>query len=259
MISPRSVYIGIDLAPLPGRSTRSFTLMTLDSTLRLQAAIQCNQAAAQEYLAKQTDAFVAIASPRRPGMGLMQQADFRRRLTPPPAPGRWKNYRVAEYLLRQHNLPIPAAPASIEKAPAWMRDGFELYTWLAAAGYQDYPHPESPRQLLEAQPHAAYSALLEHQPFARGTLEGRLQRQLILTTLRLRIPDPMVFFEEVTRHKLLHGNLPLQTVYTPTELDALAAAYTAFLAANFPERTCRLGEPEEGQIVLPVTALQETY
>lgn len=259
MISPHGVYIGIDLAPLPGRSTRLFTLTTLDGSLRLQANFQCDLSAAQDYLARQTDAFIAINSPRRPGLGLMQQAEIRQRLTPPPAPGRWKNYRVAEYLLRQHNLPIGAAPASVEKAPAWMRSGFELFTWLTAAGWQDFPHPDAPRQLLETQPHAAYSALLEHQPFARATLEGRLQRQLVLTTLRLRIPDPMVFFEEVTRHKLLHGNLPLQTVSTPTELDALAAAYTAFLAANFPERTCRLGEPEEGQIILPVAALQETY
>ena len=40
----------------------------------------------------------------------------------------------------------------------------------------------------------------------------------------------MEFFEEVTRHRLRHGILPLEKLYTPGELDALTAAYLAWLA-----------------------------
>jgi len=69
----------------------------------------------------------------------------------------------------------------------------------------------------------------------------------------------MDFFEELTRHKLLHGALPLEQVYTPEELDAIAAAYVAFVAGRHPERVLKIGDPQEGQIILPVTQLNAKY
>ena len=45
-------------------------------------------------------------------------------------------------------------------------------------------------------------------PLARLSLEGRLQRQIILYEQGLRIKDPMDFFEEITRYKLAKGIWP---------------------------------------------------
>jgi hypothetical protein len=90
-------------------------------------------------------------------------------------------------------------------------------------------------------------------------LEGRLQRELLLYELGLHIHDPMVFFEEITRHKLLNGILPFELVHSPAQLDAMAAAYTAWHVLQKPAEAVRLGHPLEGFITLPVSVLKEKY
>jgi hypothetical protein len=75
----------------------------------------------------------------------------------------------------------------------------------------------------------------------------------------LKIPNPMYIFEEITRHRLLQGILPLENLYTPNELDALVAAYTAWVAATHPENITRVGDGEEGHIVLPVAEVKTHY
>jgi hypothetical protein len=100
---------------------------------------------------------------------------------------------------------------------------------------------------------------LGQNPLPRSTLEGRLQRQLALYEQGLGIRDPMDFYEEITRHKLLKGLLPLEQVYSAEELDAIAAAYTAYTAAHRPEKILKIGDPGEGQIFLPVAELKEKY
>jgi hypothetical protein len=80
-----------------------------------------------------------------------------------------------------------------------------------------------------------------------------------LDDLGLGIPDPMMFFEEVTRHWLRQGVLPLKNIYAAAELDALAAAYTAWQAGLHPDQICHLGDPREGEIFLPVPSLKSWY
>jgi hypothetical protein len=58
----------------------------------------------------------------------------------------------------------------------------------------------------------------------------------------LQIRDPVEIFEEITRYKLMQGVLPLEDIYSPKELDALVAAYVAWLAANSPGQTVAMGE-----------------
>jgi hypothetical protein len=101
--------------------------------------------------------------------------------------------------------------------------------------------------------------LLDRIPLAKPTLEGRLQRELILYERGVRIRDPMIFFEEITRHKLMNGLLPMEFVYLPAQLDALAAAYTAWLSVQKPAELTRLGNRQEGFINLPAGALKEKY
>jgi hypothetical protein len=86
-----------------------------------------------------------------------------------------------------------------------------------------------------------------------------LQRQLALYEQELGIKDPMDFFEEITRHRLLMGVLPTEFIYNADQLDAMVAAFTAYLAASHPGRVIRIGDKQEGQITLPVAGLKESY
>jgi hypothetical protein len=65
----------------------------------------------------------------------------------------------------------------------------------------------------------------------------------------------MQFFEEVTRHRFLSGKLPDDRVLPAPRLNALVSAYTAWVAANRPGEYSLIGEPEEGQIILPALTL----
>ena len=137
--------------------------------------------------------------------------------------------------------------------------GFNLYRRLEAQGYHAYPSEGEALQWLEVYPHACYCVLLGQAPLPKNTFEGRIQRQLALFQEKIDLPDPMRLFEEITRHRLLQGILPLEHLYTQGELDALVAAYTAWLAATHPERTSRLGDPEESLVVLPAVELKRRY
>jgi hypothetical protein len=94
-------------------------------------------------------------------------------------------------------------------------------------------------------------AMLGVKPFTLNSLEGKIQRQLALQARGIPVPDAMEFFEEVTRYRLLSGKLPLEKMLAPAMLNSLAAAYTAWTAANRPGECTLLGEPEEGMIILP--------
>ena len=115
------------------------------------------------------------------------------------------------------------------------------------------------KQWLETHPHAAFCTLLGQIPLPKPTLEGRLQRQIALYEQGIGIIDPMEFFEEITRHKLLHGTFPMELVYASEELDTLMAAYMAYCVVNCPQETMLIGNQQEGQIVLPVPSLKERY
>jgi predicted RNase H-like nuclease len=140
-----------------------------------------------------------------------------------------------------------------------VQTGFDFHRKLEGTGFAPYPTENSTHQWLETHPHAAYCALLGKLPLPKPTLEGRLQRQLVLYEQDMGIKDPMEFFEEITRHRLLKGVLPTEFIYTSEELDALVAAFTAYLATSKPGEVVWVGNKQEGQIVLPVSELKEVY
>jgi hypothetical protein len=255
MFASHPSYVGID----PTAGQQPFIYATLDGDLRLLALDQGDMEEVLAFVAGQRQAFVAVCAPSRPGQGLMARSEVRERLVPRPRPGRWATFRIAEYLLRQHHIRCPRTPESEAESPTWMRMGFNLYRRLGSFGYKSYPADDTLLQWLEVYPHASFCALLGLTPFPKNTLEGRIQRQLVLHNLQLHVTDPMDFFEEITAHRLLQGILPMKYVYTPGELDALVAAYTAWLAATHPEQILSLGHPDEGQITLPVAELKHKY
>jgi hypothetical protein len=255
MFYTNTTFIGID----PTAGEKPFVYAALDHDLRLLALGHGNINDILAFAAGQRQALVGVCAPRGPNRGVMARPEIRQDLSPPPNPGRWENFRLADYLLRQHNLSIPQTPSDEAQAPNWMRSGFALFHRLEALGYQVYPQAGAERQCLEVYPYASYTVMLGVLPFPKYSLEGRLQRQLALYDRKIDVPDAMDFFEEVTRHRLLKGVLSLEMVYSPGELDALVAAYTAWLAALHPEQVTRLGDPEEGQVVLPGVELKARY
>jgi hypothetical protein len=67
----------------------------------------------------------------------------------------------------------------------------------------------------------------------------------------------MEFFEEVTRHRLLTSKLPDEKILVPTALNALLAALTAWVVLNRPAEYTRVGELDEGTIIVPTTQKNE--
>ena len=255
MFFTNTTFIGID----PTSGQKPFSYAALDSNRQLLALGQCSLEEILAFAAGQKQALVAVCAPRRPNQGLMERQEVRERLSPPPKPGRWMNFRLAEYQMRQHRISTYKTPTDEGDCPTWMQMGFNLYYRMEALGYHPYPKEGEALQWIEVYPHACYCVLLGKAPLRKTTFEGRIQRQLVLYQEKLEIPDAMRLFEEITRHRLLQGILPLEHLYSPGELDALVAAYTAWLTATHPERTTRLGDPEESLVILPTAELKRRY
>jgi predicted RNase H-like nuclease len=245
-----TVFIGID--PTAGKRPMNYAVLDAELgavVLEATGGLMEVLSAVQAYPA----AVVAVDAPQSPNSGLMASADYRARLSPPPAAGRWLGYKVCEYLLRQRGIGLYATPTDEAAAPSWMQVGFQLYAGLRAAGFERYrPGSAAPRQVLEVHPHACFTVLLGHLPTQKNLLEGRLQRQLVLYRAGVGVPDPMQALEELTAHHLLSGSMDLPGLLSHDALDALAAAYTANLAATAPEQVTLVGDPDEGEIILPI-------
>ena len=255
MLFSKTTFIGID----PTAGEKPFSYTAFDDELNLLALGLGNMEEVLAFCAGQQRAVVAACAPRRINQGVMANPDVRVTLSPSPRPGRWENFRMVDFLLRQHNINIIQTPGKEEECPNWMLVGFSLYNRLEELGYDPFPNDEAERLYLEVYPHASYTVILDVLPFSKYTLEGRLQRQLALFERGVKVSDPMRIFEEITRYRLLHGILPLEKLHTTGELDALIAAFTAFLATNQPDQVTFLGDLEEGQIVLPVSKLKSKY
>ncbi len=255
MLFSRTNFIGVD----PTVKPRSMVYAAINRDLDLICLCNGSLEEIYAFLGGQEGALIAICGPVRPNQGLMQSEAVRQSLRPIPRPGRWTGFRVVEYQLSQHNIRMPRTNAEVKNCPGWMKTSFELYQQCSKFGYKDYPSPDSSLQVMEAYPYATYAAILGCLPFPKNSFEGRMQRQLALYRSGLNIPDPMRIFEEITRHRLMTGVLPLEGLYSTPELDALGAAYTAWTAAIHPDQATLLGSPEEGQIVIPVAELKSKY
>ncbi|MGD0610087.1 MAG: DUF429 domain-containing protein [Anaerolineales bacterium] len=253
MLFSAKTYIGID----PTASRHPFTYAALDQECKLLSLAAGELEEVLAFLGGQQSAWVAVNAPPRPNHGLVKKILEKQSLTPGHLRG--ADIRLAEHELRGRGISVSPTPSRAEACPAWAQMGFDFYRRLEGMGYRPYPSDQATHQWLETHPHAAFCAMLEQIPLPKPTLEGRLQRQLVLYEQNVGIQDPMDLFEEITRHRLLKGILPAKLIYAAEELDALVAAYTAYLAAEHPGDVVMLGDPQEGQIVLPVRALKEHY
>jgi hypothetical protein len=253
-MSPEMIFLGIDTTG----AGKPFTYAALDMDGHLLALNSCELDDLLAFIDDHPSVCAAINAPACPNQGLVKK----RLGGVDSSPGtlRGVDMRLAEYELRQRGIHVSATPGRVTYCPAWLQLGISLYQSLTKIGFRRYPDAgKAARLMLETHPHAVFCVLIGKQPLPKPTLEGRLQRQLILHDRGLDIHDPLDFFEEITRYKLMRGILPMEFIYTPDELDALAAAYTACLAATQPAEVMGVGDKSEGQIVLPVKELKDSY
>jgi predicted nuclease with RNAse H fold len=253
----RAVYMGID----PTAGKRPMHVAVLDDQLRMVHLGRHNLESLLASIAEYEPRVVAVDAPQSPNQGLMTRPEVRQRFGLKPSGKTWCNWKLAEFELRRRNIRLYNTPASSDDAPSWMQQGFQIFQRLQALGFQMLTAgmEDGARLLLEVHPHACFTVLLERRPFHKQTLEGRVQRQLVLYLEGLDLPNPMQIFEEITRHHLLQGQLQLENLYDHDSLDALAAAYTAYLCARRPERICQVGDQIEGLITVPVGDLKDRY
>lgn len=246
------VFLGIELQ----HAWRLYTLVALDSNLRLVRQQQGRLPDILAYVASLDSTRIAICAPARLNQGRLQREEFRSQLFKPLPGNHTFELRQVEYELLSQGLPSFRTPAELSACPAWMRRGFRLYAELQTVGFSALDETDSPRAFLETCPEAIFTCLLGQEPFPSDTLQGRIQRQLVLWDHRLPLRDPMVFFEEVTRHKLLRGILPDQDIHSIAHLNAFAAAFVANQTETHPAQVKRFGETEEGIVFLPVPLTQ---
>ena len=243
------VYVGIDLLRSAGRQSRAYVYAALDEAQELIALGTGDRDEVLAYLGGQATAHIAIAAPRSPNTGIANDPKAYPEDQIPPT--RKVNARLGEVLLQQEGLAIDSTPGKVKQCPGRTQKGFELYRKLAAFGYTPYPDPESELLLLETHTEGIFWRWLAGKRPLPDSLEGRIQRQLILFDQKLPVADAMDFFLEVTRYKLIQGDLPDQDILPFDELNALAAAQVAWLAARHPYRIDLIGDADEGQIALP--------
>ena len=253
MLFTDSAYVGVDTTS----GHKAFTYAALDRELNLIALAEAEIGDVTAFLGGQKKATVAINAPSHVNAGLVRKNLEKHTL--PSHQLRGVELRVAEYELRERGIVVGATSSRPILCPAWVQIGFELYARLSKLGFKPYPDELAAHQWLETHPHACFCVLLGRSPLPKPALEGRIQRALALFERGVRIKDPMTFFEEITRHRLLNGILPSELMYLPEQLDALAAAYTAWLATEKPTELTRLGNKQEGFIILPTATLKEKY
>jgi len=127
----------------------------------------------------------------------------------------------------------------------------DLKKKIVQAGFKPYLTSNAPRQWVETNPPECFRSLVGQTLLPRRTLGGQLQRALILYEQGLQIDDPMDFFEEITRHHVLAGVMPMELLYSASELDALAAASVAWMLVHKPVQVDLTKNMGEGMILIP--------
>lgn len=168
--------------------------------------------------------------------------------------GHYERHRVCDALLFARRLPLYPVPSANQALAAWERwigVGFELFAALASLGLF---RPEATGavvqgpvargalrfgRLCETYPDAVFCAMIGHRPSPKRTPWGLQQR---IAALRDR---GVVDADGGLWHRTLD------------ELDACAAAFTAYVLANGGGSW--VGEPREGVVVLPVRELLSRY
>lgn len=250
------IYLGID--PTAGRRPLNYAI--LDGKLNILAESAGYADDLLRAIEPYPDIMCALDAPLMPNPGLLADPVKRAEIGLPASKTTYAQYRICEYQLKSRGINLYNTPTESLTAPKWMQAGWALYDKLRELGFETYaPESTASRQFFEVHPHATYTVLLNRIPYRKDTLEGRLQRQLLLLEQGVNIFDAMDALEEITRHHILNGSLHLRGLRTHDELDALASALTAYYAHAKSRSITLVGDPLDGQIVVPCSELKERY
>jgi hypothetical protein len=242
--------MGIDIQS----QRNSLTCAAIDASKKLLFCDSLSLPEWENLLTSYQDCLLGVNSPLTMNLGYMADEEYRGQLVNPPSRSRYTDLRVCEYQLICQGISLTRTPKNASKFSPALQRAYKFASELGMKGFQFWPFPNSRYQMFEINADAAYWSLLNVKPFSASSLEGRIQRQLCLQSNSVAIKDPMEFFEEITRHRLLSGKLPDEMILPPTALNALVGALTAWVIANRPAEYKRFGEADEGVIYLPLNS-----
>lgn len=234
-------FIGIDTNSRPPY----YHLIAIDSQLNCLSELTGDWEYLYSLLAKSDKAIIAINAPLSMNTGYLTQSNLPKR-----HPGRWPNCRRVEYDLLQLGAPVYSTPKDPRKMPASLSRGFAISRQLIDLGFALFTNKQE-KSFIEVPADAAFWSITQGEMIDQNQLLGRIQRQMILYERGFPVPDPMAFFEEITRFKIKMGNIPRDFVLTPSQLNARMAAYTAQQLWKNPESVAKLGYQQEGFLYLP--------
>jgi hypothetical protein len=247
MTSNQARFMGID-PPIQGEA---IAYAIIDNRLHPDIVSMGDLEEVLKSAADQQPRVIGVGAPPNLNQGIVSDPDRRADWGIPAKRGRPMDCRVAEYEILQRGVEIYRTPSKEGKTKEWMRSGFRIYKGLKGLGFGPYKEKPVGQQWVEAPPETCFWLWLEGNVMAADSLEGRIQRQLSLYALGMDIPDPMKFFEEITRYRLLKGILVEKGLYSPTELNAIASAYMAWAVDQRPREVAFMGDEGEGQILVP--------
>jgi hypothetical protein len=232
-------YIGIDIQA----AHKPFFYAALQDDLEIIATGHGRLLDVLAYLSGQSAALVAINGPicaQHPGGESLQGGLFDR----DESDDKFVPLRTGEAELISRGFAYSVPGKILER-------GLDLVSRLRELDYTIFAGNNTARSFLETQCDAACWLSTGSRPYDSHSLEGRLQRQLLLCEFGLSLKDPMAFLEEFTRHRLRTSQVPMDLVLSAHELRALMAAAIAWLVDTRPEAIERLGITGEGEIFLP--------
>jgi hypothetical protein len=239
MVEMIQTYIGIDVQAVQ----KPYFYTALNSNLELIACGHGRLADVIAYLAGQTSALVAVNGPvclpqDFVQIGLFEAGENNGRPVT----------RSGDRELESRGFHDLAVIDHSKKVPLWVERSLEL---AEALKQMEYSLESGQRLFFETQCDAAYWLSTGVLPYESRSLEGRLQRQLLLWEFGLAVKDPMNFLEEFTRFRLRTSQIPVDQILPAHELRAMIAASTAWLLDHHPGRVDHLGERNAGEIILP--------
>jgi len=244
MESVHLTYIGIDVQA----AQKPFYYTALDADLEVIACGHGRMADVLAYLAGQSSAIVAVNGPvwaPLPENMFSQSGLFGGEQSTV-----FGSHRIVDVELSVRGYPIIPVPPIGKKGPVWMERSLELTDEMKRLGYICSGELPAKRTYFETNIDAAYHLITGTSPYDSRSLEGRLQRQLLLHDFGFSLKDPMEFLEEFTRFRLRTSNVPLTQIAVAHELRALMTAATAWMLDNRPQNLEHLGRSDEGEIIL---------
>ncbi len=244
MVSGFQTYLGIDVQAIQ----KPYFYYALNDSLEILACGHGRLGDVLAYLAGQSSALVAVNGPiyldRSEGT-VVQGGLFDKEQSNPGA-----NHRTGDAALTARGFPSIPNLHEGKKLQLWVERSLELTAGIRQLGYEESNFGK-PRVFFETQSDAAYWMATGSLPYDSRSLEGRLQRQLLLFEFGFDVKDPMSFLEEFTRYRLRTSQIPMNQIMPAHELRALISAATAWLADRRPESVDHLGDVSMGEIILP--------